>query len=90
MLLRCNETWTAGDTGSRYEAGNIYDIADAKAGALYHTAPEGTFDVVGGEPPGRGTVGRTVKPAPAEVPEAAPAAPDRRMRGGKVRRGGKR
>ena len=84
MLLRCNATWIAEDTGSRYESGNTYDVAARRGEVLYLDAPEGTFDVIGAEPPRR--------PLPAPVPEAitAPTAsgltvPDRRARGGRVR-----
>ena len=84
MLLRCNATWIAEDTGSRYESGNTYDVASRRGEVLYLAAPEGTFDVMGEEPPRR--------PLPAPVPEAitAPTAsgltvPDRRARGGRVR-----
>lgn len=93
MLLGCQKTWIDPETGSRYEAGNTYDVNDRKAAPMYLRAPDGTFDVFGQDPPQR--------PKPPEPPEAQAASavtediseqtasdmnvPDRRARGGKKR-----
>ena len=84
MLLRCNATWIAEDTGSRYEVGNVYDVQNARATTLYHSAPAGTFDVLGQDPP---TAPRTIaRPEPtAPVAPETMSAPDRSMRGGLAR-----
>ncbi len=88
MLLKCNATWIATDTGSRYEKGCTYDVNDARATAVYYAAPEGTFDVVGADPPIRPRVG--ARPAPvsesiSETTASGMTVPDRRARGGNVR-----
>ncbi len=85
MKLHCNAAWIAPDTGSRYEAGNVYDIAGQRGPALYLMAPEGTFDVLGDDPP---RPSRT-EPRGVGVGTSTTASgmnvPDRRMRGGDVR-----
>ena len=81
MLLKCKATWIAADTGSRYEAGNVYDVQNARATTLYHSAPAGTFDVLGQDPP---TAPRTIARPELVAPETT-SAPDRSMRGGVAR-----
>ena len=83
MLLKCNATWIAPDTGSRYEAGNTYDVRDAKATGLCFDAPEGTFEALGQDTPARPRA--ILQNAEPEVPETTMSAPDRNMRGGQAR-----
>ena len=81
MLLKCNAVYIAEDTGSRYEVGNVYDVQNARATTLYHSAPAGTFDVLGQDPP---TAPRTIARPEPTAPETT-SAPDRSMRGGLAR-----
>ncbi len=85
MKLRCNATWIAADSGSRYEAGNVYDVADVKAREVDLAAPEGTFDVQGGEPPRRPPVAIEEPAVGTSTTASGMNVPDRRMRGGEVR-----
>jgi len=82
MKLQCNSVWIDPETGSRYEAGNVYDVNDAKATLVYYGAPEGTFDPLGVDPPIRP---RTEPRVGVSTTASGIEAPDRQMRGGEIR-----
>jgi len=88
MLLGCQKTWIDPETGSRYEAGNKYDIADRKAEQVYLRAPEGAFTVFGQDAPQRPAQAATK--AISETTASDITVPDRKARGGKKRTGSKR